>query len=227
MDGRPVQEKSGKIKGIIFDLDGVLVNSMPSHVQAWKSAFKDVAGIDATARDIYLLEGMRGIELITEIFERNAITNRALADAVHEEKNRTFRSIRRSEPFDGVTELLNKLRCSKAVVSGSSRSDVQTILSEAFGTNKFESIVAAEDVKKGKPDPLAFLEAIKRIHLQPSDVVVVENAPLGVRAAASAGMECVVVLNNSPLGRDDFDVADEKIFEETQSLSGHLGRICS
>ena len=56
-------------KAAIFDLDGVLVNSMPLHIKAWRSAFQEVAGISVTERDLYLLEGMRGAELIQKIFE--------------------------------------------------------------------------------------------------------------------------------------------------------------
>ena len=56
------------MKGVIFDLDGVLVDSMPTHFQCWKQAFENIAGIKVTQRQLYLLEGMRGIELIVKTF---------------------------------------------------------------------------------------------------------------------------------------------------------------
>ena len=63
------------MSGIIFDLDGVLVDSMPAHYRAWKIAFKEVANIDVGERAIYLLEGMRGSELVKTIFEQKGFSN--------------------------------------------------------------------------------------------------------------------------------------------------------
>jgi HAD superfamily hydrolase (TIGR01509 family) len=215
------------VKGIIFDMDGVLVDSMPAHVHAWKSAFAEIAGITVAEREIYLMEGMRGIELITKIFEQRGVKDDLLASRVHERKDRIFKSIRSSKPFKGVLEMIDKLECAKAVVSGSARRDVQAIINESFGTEKFSAIISADDVKSGKPDPSAFLAALSMMGIQPSDAVVVENAPLGVQAAESAGIECVVVLNNTPLTREDFGPArQDKIFERTSSVSEILRGMC-
>lgn len=216
------------MKGIIFDMDGVLVDSMPTHVRAWKSAFAEIAGITVTERDIYLLEGMRGTELITKIFEQGGVTDGSLAIRVHERKNRIFKSIRSSKPFEGVPEMIDELQCAKAVVSGSRRTDVEAIIEEGFGKERFSVIVSADDIKSGKPDPSAFLAALSRMGIRPSDAVVVENAPLGVQAAKNAGIECLIVLNNTPLRKEDFGSAtlDEKIFERTISISEILRGMC-
>jgi beta-phosphoglucomutase-like phosphatase (HAD superfamily) len=123
---------STDVKAVIFDLDGVLVNSMPTHFQAWKAAFAKIAGLEIAERDIYLNEGMRGVELVEKIFQQKSFPDRSLARRVHEEKSRIFRGIRSSEPFEGVREMLDCIGCAKAVVSGSTRSDVETILEEAF-----------------------------------------------------------------------------------------------
>ncbi len=216
------------MKGIIFDMDGVLVDSMPAHVQSWKSAFAEIAGITVTDRDIYLLEGMRGMELIVKIFEQAGVTDGLLANRVHERKNRIFKSIRSSKPFKGVPEMIDALACAKAVVSGSTRIDVETIIDQNFGKEKFSAIVSANDVNRGKPDPSAFLAALSRLGLRPTDAVVVENAPLGVQAAGNAGIECFIALNNTPLRREDFGPAipDGRIFERTSSLSEILRGMC-
>lgn len=208
------------MEGIIFDLDGVLVNSMPTHFQAWKAAFAKIAGLEIVERDIYLLEGMRGIELVEKIFEQKNFFNHSLAQKVHDEKSRIFKGIRSSEPFKGVREMIDDIWCSKAVVSGSTRNDVETILEEAFGKDRFDVIITADDIKKGKPDPGAFLEALGKLKVKPADAVVVENAPLGVRAANSAGIACYVALNNTPLARSDFKgiIPEDRIFERTGLL---------
>lgn len=205
---------------IIFDLDGVLVNSMPTHFQAWKAAFAKIAGLEVVERDVYLLEGMRGIELVEKIFEQKDFSDLSLARKVHDEKSRIFKSIRNSEPFEGVREMIDDIKCAKAVVSGSTRNDVETILEEAFGRSKFDAIITADDIKKGKPDPSAFLEALEQTKANPKDAVVVENAPLGARAAKNAGIACYVALNNTPLTRSDFKgiIPQDRIFEKTGQL---------
>ena len=205
---------------MIFDLDGVLVNSMPTHFQAWKAAFAKITGVEIVERDIYLLEGMRGMELVEKIFEQKNFSNRSLARRVHDEKARIFKGIRSSEPFEGVREMIDCIGCAKAVVSGSTRNDVETILEEAFGKDRFNATITADDVEKGKPDPSAFLEALRRMKVEPRNALVVENAPLGVRAANSAGIACHVVLNNTPLARPDFKgiIPEERIFEKTGLL---------
>src|ERR671925_800700 len=204
-----------KKKGVIFDLDGVLVNSMPSHFQAWKEAFTKIAGLEITERDIYLLEGMRGMDLVAKIFEQKNFANYSLVQKVHDEKSKIFKEIRSSEPFEGAKEMVESIRCSKAVVSGSTKHDVETILDEAFGKDKFNAIITADDIEKGKPDPCAFLEALRQMKLRAEDAVVVENAPLGVKAANNASIGCFVVLNNTPLARFDFNsiIPQNKIFE--------------
>lgn len=216
------------MKGVIFDMDGVLVDSMPTHVRAWKSAFADIASITVKDRDIYLLEGMRGIELIKKIFEHEGVTDDSLAKAVHEGKSKIFKSIRSSQPFEGVPEMIDTLACAKAVVSGSTQSDVEMIIEEDYGREKFSAIVTADDIKRGKPDPSAFLAALTKMGLRPSDAVVVENAPLGVQAAENAGIECFIVLNNTPLRRGDFGdtIPDDRIFEKTSSISEILRGMC-
>ena len=85
------------MKAIVFDSDGVLVDSMPGHYTAWKTAFKEVSDIDVDERTIYLLEGMRGIDLIRKVFELKNYhsgsndSKQRVADQVHERKNEIFR----------------------------------------------------------------------------------------------------------------------------------------
>ena len=211
-----------------FDLDGVLVDSMPTHFQAWKKAFAKVAGLEITERDIYLLEGMRGTDLVARIFEQKGFADYSLVQKVHDEKSKIFKQIRKSEPFEGAKDIVENIRCSKAVVSGSTKHDVESILEEAFGKDKFNVIITADDIEKGKPDPSAFLKALRQMKLSPPDAVVIENAPLGVKAANNAGIDCFVVLNNTPLSRVDFEnmIPQDKIFEKTSALKNILKELC-
>jgi beta-phosphoglucomutase-like phosphatase (HAD superfamily) len=86
--------------------------------------------------------------------------------------------------------------------------------------------ITADDIERGKPDPSAFLKALRQMDVEPADALVVENAPLGVKAANSAGISCYVVLNNTPLARPDFKgiIQEDRIFERTGMLRKVLCR---
>lgn len=215
------------MRGVIFDLDGVLVDSMPSHSLSWVQAFRYVAGIEIDRRMLYVLEGMRGAELVEKIFTK-AGADMPLAARVIQEKDRIFNAMERPRPFEGVREMIRELHCAKAVVSGSNRRDVESFLDEIADRKSFDAVVTADDISRGKPDPLAFTTALAKLHLKPSQAVVVENAPLGAKAAANADIPCYVVLNSTPLLRTDFAgvVPDDRILEKTSSLKGLLKKLC-
>ncbi|MFL6356455.1 MAG: HAD family hydrolase [Nitrososphaeraceae archaeon] len=217
------------VRGIIFDLDGVLTDSMPAHYKAWEIAFKEVANMNVDERLIYLLEGMRGSELVKTIFEQKGFRNYTLVEKVNSRKNEIFKeTISNIESYNETTELVASLGCSKAVVSGSAKEDVETIIDRSFGKELFDRIITADDIEKGKPDPSSFLVALKKMNLKPSQTMVVENAPLGVQAANSAGIKCIVVLNNTPLMISDFEsvISEDGIFKETRSAKNVLQSWC-
>ena len=229
------------MRAIVFDSDGVLVNSMPSHYKAWKIAFKEVCNIDVDRRTIYLLEGMRGIDLVKKVFELKNYhidsddnnNKQKTAEQVSQRKNEAFREILLSSPpqaYQGVKHLImNLVGCKKAVVSGSAREDVETLLKESLGKgNLFDILITADDSEKGKPDPSSFMNALNKIKVPRSKALVVENAPLGVEAANNAGIQCIVVLNNTPLNIQDFRsvISDDKIFKETISAARSIEGWC-
>lgn len=218
------------MKGIIFDMDGVLINSMPTHFEAWRSAFIEVANIVVDERTVYMLEGMRGIDLVNKVFELNNYDNYNLAQRVNSRKSDIFRIQFRNvpKPFVGVQELLEKSKCLKAVVSGSNREDVTALL-EQFNNINFDVIITADDIDRGKPDPIAFITALSKMNVDKKDAIVVENAPLGIEAANRAGIQSFVVFNDSPLYPKDFDgkIDKRRILKETRLASTQLEQWCS
>ena len=218
------------MRGIIFDLDGVLINSMPVHFVAWKSAFKEIASVNVNERTVYLLEGMRGIDLVKRVLELNNIDDTSLAQQVNNRKSEIFRVQSRNlpKPFIGVHELLEELKCLKSVVSGSNKEDVDALVKQ-FKNIEFDVIITADDISVGKPDPLAFITALRNMNVDKGQAIVIENAPLGVDAANAAGIQSLVVLNNSPLVPRDFEGKIEKsrILKDTQSASIQLRDWCA
>jgi beta-phosphoglucomutase-like phosphatase (HAD superfamily) len=119
--------------------------------------------------------------------------------------------------------------CSKAVVSGSAKEEVDTIIEEIFGIDAFNIIINGDQFEgKGKPDPASFEVALQRLNVKPPDAVAVENAPLGVKAANSAGILCIVTLNRSPLAISDFKglIPEERVFKDTNSSGSFLSNWC-
>jgi beta-phosphoglucomutase-like phosphatase (HAD superfamily) len=137
---------------IIFDMDGVLVESMPYHYQAMKTAIKEVANIDLDKRTFYLLEGMPIAEMALEILKIKGyvdiknITNKDIqfSENIAKRKKELFKQLCViPKPFVGVKKLItNTLSgCSKAVVSGSAKEEVDKIIEEIFGIDAFDVII--------------------------------------------------------------------------------------
>jgi beta-phosphoglucomutase len=228
------------MRAIIFDMDGVLVESMSYHYQAMKTAIKEIANIDLDKRTFYLLEGMPIAEMALEILKIKGyvdvknITNKdiQISENIAKIKKELFKQMCVvPKPFVGVKKLIiNTLSgCSKAVVSGSAKEEVDTIIDEIFGIDAFNIIINGDQFEgKGKPDPVSFEVALQRLNVKPSDAIVVENAPLGVKAANSAGILCIVTLNRSPLAISDFKglISEDRVFKDTNSSASFLSNWC-
>jgi beta-phosphoglucomutase len=228
------------MRAIIFDMGGVLVESMSYHYQAMKTAIKEVANIDLDKRILYLLEGMTIAEMALEILKIKGyvdvknITNKEIqiSENIAKRKKELFKQLCViPKPFVGVKKLItNTLTgCSKAVVTGSAKDEVDKIIEEIFGIDAFNIIINGDQFKgKGKPDSASFEVALQRLNVKAPDAVVVENAPLGVKAANSAGILCIVTLNRSPLAISDFKglISADHVFKDTNSAGSFLSNWC-
>ena len=182
------------LKALIFDMDGVLVDSMPFHAAAWKKAFLEM-GMEIQDEDIYAIEGSNprnGLPLLIrkarkepEDFDFEAITS-----IYRQEFNRIFKL----KAFDGMKECLEflKSRFLLSVVSGSDRLIVNGIVDQLF-PGIFDTVVTGDDVLNSKPDPDPFLKAVELLNVGKEECVVIENAVLGVEAAKKADIYCIRV----------------------------------
>ncbi len=228
------------MKGIMFDMDGVLIDSMHYHAEAFQIAFKEDANHEIDKNEIFLLEGMPGFELVKEIFKRGKKNDKQgddnLVQKINKRKGQVFKEIQKAKAFEGVKELIDSLNCDicvKAVVSGASKQEVESLL-EKNGLSNFNVIITGDDLKDGKPDPEPFQTALARLNLKPSEGLIVENSPLGVESAKRAGIQYIVTLNNTPLELSDFkgrlpdnkNEIDKIIFKDTKSASKFLNDWC-
>lgn len=228
-------------KGIIFDMDGVLVDAMPFHCKAIQTAAKQEVNIDVAQRDVYLLEGMPGEDMVKELLRQKRYTGNIeelsnddsdklnfLAHRIHERKKKVFQQINASAPINGAREVVSNIGCKKALVSGAAEQEVDSIIDKYFGKDAFDVVVSGEDLEEGKPSPDPFRTALTKMGLTESDAIVVENAPLGVKAANNAKLKCIVTLNNTPLKLSDFEglIAQESIFPNTSSAISFLKEYC-
>ncbi len=222
-------------------MDGVLVDAMPFHCKAIQTAAKQEVNIDVAHRDVYLLEGMPGEDMVKELLRQKRYTGNIeelsnddsdkldfLAHRIHERKKKVFQQINASAPINGAREIVSIIGCKKALVSGAAKQEVDSIIDKYFGKDAFDVVVSGEDLEEGKPSPDPFQTALIKMGLTESEAIVVENAPLGVKAANNAKLKCIVTLNNTPLKLSDFEglIAQESIFPNTSSAISFLKEYC-
>jgi HAD superfamily hydrolase (TIGR01509 family) len=185
------------LAGVIFDFDGVIVDSHPVHMQAWKAFFGAMGKAVGDEELAFVMEGAK----------REEILRRFLGDLTPEqielygaEKERLYQA-RASELklVRGVAEFLEQVDAAGlpiAVATSGSRNRVERTL-ETFGLlSRFHAIVAGEDVARGKPDPALFHLAASRLRVAADQILVCEDAVAGVAAAKSAGMKCMAIAAN-------------------------------
>lgn len=191
-------------KVVLFDMDGVLYDSMANHGIAWQRAMKEF-GIHFTVEDSYATEGARGVDTIRKYAKAQLgkeLTEEE-AQKMYDLKAHYFHEMPEAKIFDGVTDLMKKIKDSGlkiGIVTGSAQRPLIERVTHDFGDFvSRDQITTAFDVKRGKPNPDPYLMGLKKAgNYAPSEGIVVENAPLGVRAGVAAGCYTVAI-NSGPL----------------------------
>lgn len=211
-------------KAVLFDMDGVLYDSMPNHAVSWNKSMARL-GLDMKPEEAYLYEGMRGVETIKLLAKRQ--WGRDISDdeaaRMYEEKSRAFNQCPHAPKMSGVEELMRKIKSSGlkiAVVTGSGQKSLLGKLEKDFpGLINDGMIVTSFDVKHGKPSPEPYLCGLEKLGIKPYEGIVVENAPLGVRAAVAARIFTIAV-NTGPLPNSDLEKEGANlVFHDMQSVS--------
>jgi len=183
-------------RGVVFDLDGVLINSEPLHCRAFQDILAPY-GIQVTEEEYfarYLVYSDR------EVLERLLPKGQCLNEAVAAKERRYWQLLEGGvPPFpDGLALLAKTDGWRVGLATGSIRREAELALHCLGIRQRFSVIVSREDCGKGKPDPEPYLRAAEALDLTPRRCVVIEDAPGGIQAAKAAGMACVAVTHSCP-----------------------------
>jgi HAD superfamily hydrolase (TIGR01509 family) len=186
-------------RGVIFDLDGVLINSEPLHCHAFQDVLAPY-GVMVTEQDYY---AQYLVYSDREVLERLLPDLGALEDAVAAKERRYWELLEAGVPAfqDGLALLARTDGWRVGLATGSIRREAELVLRTLGIRERFGVVVAREDCRRSKPDPEPYLRAAGVLGLSPRRCVVVEDAPGGVRAAKAAGMICIAVTHSCPRER--------------------------
>lgn len=206
------------LKAVLFDMDGVLFNSMPYHAKAWSKVMA-LFGYTLSEQEAYMHEGRTGagtINLISQR-ERGCDASAEEIEKIYKAKSAEFNSYPEAERMPGAFEVLSQIKhqgLTPMVVTGSGQQTLLTRLNKNF-PDIFQPhlMVTAYDVKFGKPNPEPYLMALQKAGIAPNEAIVIENAPLGVQAGVAAGI-FTIAINTGPL-------PDEVLLNEGANLLFH------
>ena len=212
-------------KAVLFDMDGVLYNSMPNHAVAWQKSMATF-GIHMTAHDAYATEGARGVDTIRYMVrqQQGRDIDEQEAQRMYDEKTHQFHLLPESPVMTGIPELMAKIHRDGmriGVVTGSGQKPlIRRLLHDFVDYLTPDHIVTAYDVERGKPNPDPYQKGLLKMgNLQPWEAIVVENAPLGVKAGTSAAIFTIAV-NTGPLDERELrDAGADLVFPTMPALS--------
>ena len=191
------------LRAVLFDMDGVLFDSMPNHAYAWSHAMTQF-GLEMTAYEAYLHEGRTGsgtIDILTQRYWGRNATEEEI-ERIYAAKAELFNTLPEPKPMPGALEALTAARelgCKIVLVTGSAQTSLLERLEEHYpGFFCEELMVTGFDVKYGKPNPEPYLMGLQKAGVRAEEAIVVENAPLGVESAKGAGI-FTIAANTGPL----------------------------
>jgi len=199
------------IKALIFDLDGVVVDTAKYHYQAWKKLAKKL-GFFFSEKDNERLKGVsrvRSLEILLEVggIELDEKTKTELATKKNAEYLEYIMKMTPSEILPGVINILNEARGTGLKIAiGSASKNAITILKRLGLLQYFDTIVDGNKVSNAKPDPEVFLNAAKEMNVQPEECIVFEDAEAGVEAAINGGMHVVGIGDEKTLNKAEMIV---------------------
>jgi HAD superfamily hydrolase (TIGR01509 family) len=183
---------------VIFDMDGVIVDSEPRHERAFLEVVREIGYGHNHGLVFADYVGRSDQELWVDFVARNNPPH-ALEELLAMKRRRVVEIIRREQPlFSGLPELIEKIacRCKLALASGSERAVVEEVLKLRGLHRFFSAVVSGSDIQRGKPAPDIFLLAAKLLGVAPETCCIIEDSKPGIAAGLAAGM-CVIAITNT------------------------------
>lgn len=206
---------------VIFDLDGVIVDTAKYHYLAWKKMANQL-GFDFTLEQNELLKGVsrvKSMEILLEIGDIS-ISQQEKEHYMHQKNEHYLSFITQMDETEMLPNILKILKYLKengiAIALGSASKNAKLILETLQITHYFEVIIDGNEVSKAKPDPEVFLLAAHRLNKKPEECIVIEDAAAGVEAAKTANMLCIGIGENDILKEADY------VFKSTSELTTEI-----
>jgi beta-phosphoglucomutase len=201
------------LKAVIFDFDGVIVDSEPLHYQAFQRVLEPMGLGYSWDEYVVRYMGFDDRDAFHEVFRVHGqpLTEAALLDLIAR-KAAVFQEVIAGgvAPYPGVVELIQALagKLPVALCSGALAADIKPILDQLQLAAAFDVMVTADEVEVSKPDPASYILAVQRLQqafsahdITPAACVAIEDTPAGIAAAAGAGVQVLAVANSYPAAR--------------------------
>lgn len=219
-----------RCRAALIDMDGVLYDSMPNHVEAWYRTIAPL-GIDCSREDFFVLEGSTRTRTINLLFNR-AYGHDAPEDVsleLYKEKVRQFHLLGAVQPMPDADVMIRELllrRVRTVLVTGSSQGTLlENLCNDYPGAFDMPYRVTGEDVRHGKPSPEPYLMGLQRAGVVAHEAIVIENAPLGVQSGVAAGIFTVAV-NTGPIPPQVlYDAGADIVFDSMPQFATHVTRL--
>jgi beta-phosphoglucomutase len=185
------------LRGIIFDMDGVLIDSHPVHRQAWQ---KFLGSVGKNVRDEeldFILEGRRREDILRHFL--GDLPRSKLVEYGQQKDYFFHENFRDVKPIRGIVSFLDTLEAAsiaRGIATSASSFRTWKTLQLLSWKEKFTTVITGDDVSSGKPDPAMYRLASERMNLSTNHLLALEDSPRGVEAAKSAGIACIGVSSN-------------------------------
>ena len=210
-----------KFKAIIFDMDGVLIDSEPLHKEVEQQILCEL-GVKLPHEEHIKFAGV-GKEMWSIIKKQYGYNKDVSENDIHATKRQLYLERLTSNPIrpiDGVRDIIHfaqNRNLKIAIASSSSRDNIEIVARAIEISDKVEIIVSGDEVPKTKPSPDIFLETSRLLNLAPEQCIVIEDSANGVKAAKDAGMFCIGFANPNS-GDQDLSLADEIVYKLTDCI---------
>jgi beta-phosphoglucomutase len=189
-------------RAILFDLDGVLIDSMEIHARTWQKAIQRLLKIEISEKHFLINEGKNSRDLIQELIQKYQLdVDNDTWQEVSDYRDHLFLqefSPRLVDGAENLVKLIAQLGYRMGVATGSTRKVTEEVLTKTGINDYFSTLITSEDVQFSKPHPQPYQLLLEQLETKPAHSLVIENAPLGVESGRAAGLICLAVTTTNP-----------------------------